>query len=65
MRRFLSIVAIVVSCLLLSGFGVKVGKTMLKIVVAVSCRENKAACYADSCEKRIAVPYVEKGTVRR
>lgn len=61
-RRFLFIVAIVVSCLLLSGFGVKVGKTMLKIVVAVSCRENKAACYADSCVKRIAVPYVEKGT---
>ena len=47
--------------MLLSGFGIKVGKTMLKIVVAISCKEIKTACYADSCEKRIGVPYVEKG----
>lgn len=62
LKRFLFIAAIVASCMLLSGFGVKVTKTMLKIVMAVASREIKTVCYADSCEKRIAVPYVEKGT---
>lgn len=62
LKRFLLIAAIVASCLLLSGFGIKVTKTMLKIVMTVASREIKTVCYADSCEKRIAVSYVEKGT---
>lgn len=61
MKRIGILVAIVVSCLLLMGSSIKMSKTMLKIVVAVSCKEVKGTCYADSCEKRIGVPYMENG----
>jgi len=34
---------------------------MLKMIVSASTKVNDTPCYADSCEKRIAVPYVENG----
>lgn len=41
--------------------GIKVSKTLLKMVVSAANKENKAHFYADSCEKRIGVPYVQDG----
>lgn len=48
--------------LLLECSGIKVNKTMLKIVVSAANKENKALCYADTCIKKIGVPYVQDGT---
>ncbi len=45
----------------LSGCGLKINKTMLKMIVSASTKLNNTVCYADSCEKRIGVPYVENG----
>lgn len=39
----------------------RMNKTMLKIIVSSSTKVNNTACYADSCEKRIGIPYVEDG----
>lgn len=48
--------------LLLGCNGIKVSKSMLKMIVSASTRENKALFYADSCRNRIGLPYVQDGT---
>lgn len=49
--------------LLFGCSGIKVNKTMLRLVVSAANKENKALCYADSCVKRIGVPYVQDAAV--
>ena len=59
MRRVWVILAALV---LLAGCkGVKMSKTMLKVLVSAATKEKTDPCYADSCEKRIGLPYVENG----
>ena len=45
----------------LTGCNIKMNRTALKIIVAASTKLNSEVCYADSCEKRIGVAYVENG----
>lgn len=59
MKTFKSIILFSALLLLAGCSGVKVNKTMLKMVVAASNKENKTPCYADSCVKRIGIPYAE------
>lgn len=48
--------------LLLSGCGqVKIGKPVLKMMVLAWSMTSTDLFYADSCVKRIGIPYVEKG----
>ena len=59
MRRVLVILAALV---LLAGCkGVKMSKTMLKVLVSAATKEKADPCYADSCDKRIGLSYVESG----
>ena len=37
----------------------RINRTALKMIVSASLKVNKEACYADSCDKKIGVPYVE------
>lgn len=61
-NKSLKIVSILVlSLALLAGCGMKVNKTALKMIVSASSKVNKASFYADSCENRIGVAYVEGG----
>lgn len=57
-KRILSFVAVLA---LLAGCGMKVNKTALKVIVSASTKVKTSACYADSCENRIGVAYVEGG----
>ena len=41
--------------------GIKVSKSMLKMMVSGSNKASTEETYADSCDKRIGVPYVEHG----
>ena len=41
--------------------GIKVSKSMLKMMVSGSNKASTELTYADSCDKRIGVPYVESG----
>lgn len=41
---------------------IKAGKPLLKMLVSAANKENKALYYADSCEKRIGIPYLENGS---
>jgi len=41
--------------------GIKITKPMLKMVLSASSKVSPELFYADSCEKRIGVPYVENG----
>lgn len=51
---------------ILAGCGsVKLNKTALKMMVAATNRLTTELFYADSCEHRTAVPYVENGTGRQ
>ena len=62
MKRIGLILSVCFAFALLPGCkNVKVNKTMLKMMVAASTKENKTPCYADSCDKCIGVPYVENG----
>ena len=59
MRRVWVILAALV---LLAGCkGVKMSKTMLKVLVSAATKEKADPCYADSCDKRIGLSYVESG----
>lgn len=60
MKRYILIIGTLF--LLLGCNGIKVSKSMLKMIVSASTRENKALCYADSCSNRIGLPYVQDGT---
>ena len=55
--------ALVASLLLLAGCGsgIKIGKPILKMIVSATSKPSSALFLADSCEKRIAVPYVTGG----
>lgn len=57
----LPLVLLAVTCLL-GGCQFKISKSMLKMAVATFSKENQEACFADSCVKRIGVPYVGNGT---
>ena len=61
MKRFILIVG-TLFLLLLGCNGIKVSKSMLKMIVSASTRENKELCYADSCRNRIGIPYVQDGS---
>lgn len=50
---------------LLTGCQAKMNKAVLKMIVSASIRVNDTPCYADSCENRIGLPYVENGTPRQ
>ena len=41
--------------------GIKINKTMLKMALAKTMKVSSVPVYADSCEHRIGVPYVESG----
>ena len=59
MKRILIILA---ALLMVAGCkGAKMSKTMLKALVSVATKEKTTPCYADSCEKKIGLPYVENG----
>lgn len=60
MKRFILIVGTLF--LLLGCNGIKVSKSMLKMIVSASTKENKALFYADSCRNRIGIPYVQDGS---
>lgn len=55
--------ALLASLLLLAGCGsgIKIGKPILKMIVSATSKPSSALFHADSCEKRIAVPYVTGG----
>jgi len=61
MKRIRPIIAALAVCFLLPGCSIKMNKTMLKMIVSASTKVPETVCYADSCEKRIGVPYVENG----
>ena len=62
MKRIGLIIGVFLAIIMLPGCkSVKLNKTMLKMIVAASTRENKTPCYADSCDRRIGVSYVENG----
>lgn len=63
MKRFILIIGTLF--LLLGCNGIKVSKSMLKMIVSASTREQKALFYADSCRNRIGLPYVQDGTPAR
>ena len=44
-----------------SGCGIKITKGMLKMVLSASMKPSTELFYADSCEKRIGIPYVNDG----
>lgn len=48
-----------VLCSLLCSCTMRINRTALKMIVSASLKVNKEACYADSCDKKIGVPYVE------
>ena len=54
-------IGVLVVLLALTGCNMKMNKTMLKMIVSSSTKVSTVVCYADSCEKRIGVPYVENG----
>ena len=59
MRRTALILA---ALILLSGCdGIKITKPMLKMVVAASNKVSTEKFFADSCEKRLSLPYYEGG----
>lgn len=54
-KRFVSVLALL---LLVAGCGgIKVSKSMLKMIVSGSSRTSTELFYADSCDKRIGLPY--------
>ena len=47
---------------LLTGCGgIKITKTMLKMMVSAYSKPSSEHFYADSCENRVGIPYVENG----
>lgn len=60
-KGFTLVLSFVAAFFLLAGCGMKVSKTALKVIVSSSSKVKTATYYADSCENRIGVPYVEGG----
>jgi len=59
MRRVLLFVA---ALTMLTGCnGIKITKTMLKMMVSAYSKTSSELFYADSCENRVGIPYVENG----
>ena len=59
MRRAALIIA---ALALLAGCnGVKISRTMLKLALSTNIKSSSELFYADSCEKRIGIPYVTGG----
>ena len=61
MKRIRTAALLAVALLLLAGCNVRMTKPILKMIAAVSSKPIPGLFYADSCEKRLAVPYVENG----
>lgn len=61
MKALRKIITACVLCSLLCSCSMRINKTALKMIVSASLKVNKEACYADSCNKQIGVPYVENG----
>ena len=59
MRRALLFVAALV--ILAGCSGIKITKTMLKMMVSAYSKPTSELFYADSCENRVGIPYVENG----
>ena len=55
------IVLIIASLSLLISCSVKVTKPILKMMLTSTNKVSKELVYADSCDKRIGVPYVQDG----
>ncbi len=57
-------IALILSALslLLGCSGIKVTKPMLEMIVSGSNKVSTELFYADSCEKKVGIPYVENGT---
>jgi acetyl esterase/lipase len=59
MKRVVSIIA---ALALLSGCGgIKISKPILKMMLSANIKTSAELFYADSCDKRIGIPYVEDG----
>lgn len=55
-----------ISVVLLSACtGIKANKTMIKLMMSAASKEITGLTYADSCECRIGIPYVENGNERQ
>ena len=62
-RRLARLAALSFAILSLSAGcgGIKITKSMLKMALSKNIKTSTELFYADSCDKRIAVPYVENG----
>lgn len=65
-NRRLIITAVLLCCLaalalFIKSGGIKVTKPMLKFFLSSSNKINETLTYADSCQKRIGIPYVQDG----
>ena len=59
MKRVVSMIA---ALALLSGCGgIKISKPILKMMLSANIKTSTELFYADSCDKRIGIPYVEDG----
>ena len=59
MRRALCFVAAL--AMLAGCSGIKITKTMLKMMVSAYAKPSTELFYADSCQNRVGIPYVENG----
>ena len=62
MKRTGLLVTVLAALCLLSGCQFRISKPLLKMMVSSISKEQKFTCYADSCDSRIGIPYVENGT---
>lgn len=62
MKRTGLLVTVLAALCLLSGCQFRISKPLLKMMVSSFSKEHKFTCYADSCNNRIGIPYVENGT---
>ena len=53
---FVALLAMLAGC-----NGIKITKTMLKMIVSAYAKPSSELFYADSCKNRVALPYVENG----
>ena len=56
-----TVLLVVTLCLLAGCGGIKVSRSMLEMLLKRTNTVSTAVTYADSCDKRVGVPYVENG----
>lgn len=66
-KSWIIVLAVVLGCsagigVLVEVGGIKITKPMLRLFMASSNKLNETVTYADSCDSRIGIPYVQNGT---